>query len=295
MKKWPLVDSTVLIVGESGVGKTLLAQKIHERSARKHEKLYKLNCGAIPESLIESELFGYEEGSFSGARKGGKKGILEQAHKGTLFLDEIGELPLHLQVKLLHILQDRTFQRIGGTRDIVVDVRIIAATNKDLGQMVKEKRFREDLYYRLHVLPIEIPPLRARKEDIYPLIIFFLNKFNQKYNSSYELDPRTISILLDYAWPGNIRELENVIERLIVTADSQVITPELLPTNLFTEQNSKQVKEMSLKDCLEEREKEIILTMYAKYKSSYKVAEILKISQSSANRKIRKYLKVSQL
>lgn len=290
IEKLALVDSTVLLLGESGVGKTLLAKKIHDRSSRKKEKFYKLNCGAIPENLIESELFGYEEGSFSGAKKGGKKGIIEYAHKGTLFLDEIGELPFNLQVKLLHVLQEKTFQRIGGTEDIAVDVRIIAATNKDLQEMVKEKRFREDLYYRLNVIPIDIPPLRERKEDIYPLIKYYLDKVNEKYNKYHDLDPRTISILLDYEWPGNIRELENMIERLIVTADEEVITPDQLPNHLFVEEATKNDNEdISLKEWLEVKEKEIIETMYNKYNSSYKVAEVLKISQSSANRKIRKY------
>lgn len=290
IEKLALVDSNVLLLGESGVGKTLLAKKIHDRSSRKEEKFYKLNCGAIPENLIESELFGYEEGSFSGAKKGGKKGIIEYSHKGTLFLDEIGELALHLQVKLLHVLQEKTFQRIGGTQDIAVDVRIIAATNKDLQEMVKEKRFREDLYYRLNVIPINIPPLRERKEDIYPLIKYYLDKVNEKYHKYHGLDPKIISILLDYEWPGNIRELENMIERLIVTADEEVITLDQLPHHLFAEQAAKNNNEdISLKEWLEVKEKEIIETMYNKYNSSYKVAEVLKISQSSANRKIRKY------
>lgn len=288
------VDSTVLLLGESGVGKSLLAKKIHERSSRKKEKFYTLNCGAIPENLLESELFGYEEGSFSGARKGGKRGILELAHRGTLFLDEIGELPLNLQVKLLHVLQDKTFQRVGGTEDIVVDVRIIAATNKDLAQMVKEKRFREDLYYRLHVIPIEIPPLRKRREDIYPLLKFYLDSLNKKYNKNHQLDSKTVSILLDYSWPGNIRELENVVERLIVTAESPMITPEQLPAYIVKHERDLSMQEVSLKEWLEEKEKELIMRMYEKYGSSYKVAEVLKISQSSANRKIRKYVQASQ-
>lgn len=293
IEKVATVDSTVLLLGESGVGKSLLAQKIHERSSRKNEKFITLNCGAIPENLLESELFGYEEGSFSGARKGGKPGILELADRGTLFLDEIGELPLNLQVKLLHVLQDKTFQRIGGTEDIVVDVRIIAATNKDLEQMVKEKRFREDLYYRLHVIPIEIPPLRKRRKDIYPLLQFYVDKLNKKYNKNHQLDSKTVSILLDYAWPGNIRELENIVERLIVTADSPIIIPEQLPSHLLKTEQNEDVQDVSLKQWLEEKEKELITRMYDKYGSSYKVAEVLQISQSSANRKIRKYVQTS--
>lgn len=295
IEKVATVDSTVLLLGESGVGKSLLAQKIHERSSRKNEKFITLNCGAIPENLLESELFGYEEGSFSGARKGGKPGILELADRGTLFLDEIGELPLNLQVKLLHVLQDKTFQRIGGTEDIVVDVRIIAATNKELEQMVKEKRFREDLYYRLHVIPIEIPPLRKRRKDIYPLLQFYVAKLNKKYNKNHQLDSKTVSILLDYAWPGNIRELENIVERLIVTADSPIIIPEQLPSHLLKTEQNEDVQDVSLKQWLEEKEKELITRMYDKYGSSYKVAEVLQISQSSANRKIRKYVQTSQL
>lgn len=220
------VDSTVLIEGESGVGKGLLTKYIHENSNRKEGPFIKVDCSSLPESLIESELFGYEEGAFTGARKEGKVGLIQLANGGTLFLDEIGELPLNLQVKLLSVIQDKVFQKVGGTKNISIDTRIIAATNKDLYNMVEEGTFRRDLYYRLKVIPINIPPLRERKVDIVPLVSFFLKKLNEHYNYDKIISSRAMKLLIDYSWPGNVRELQNEIERLVVTSESQVISGE---------------------------------------------------------------------
>lgn len=220
------VDSTVLIDGESGVGKGLFSKYIHENSNRKNGPFIKVDCSCLPESLIESELFGYEEGAFTGARKEGKVGLVQLANKGTLFLDEIGELPLNLQVKLLRVIQDKAFQKVGGTKDISIDTRVIAATNKDLYAMVEEGRFRSDLYYRLKVVPITIPPLRERKADIVPLINFFLNNVNEHYNYQKSISSKAMRLLIDYDWPGNVRELENEIERLVVTSEYEIIDEE---------------------------------------------------------------------
>ena len=220
-------DSTVLLLGESGVGKEVVARALHENSKRKTSGAYiKVNCGAIPHNLLESEFFGYAPGAFTGAKKGGKPGLFELADNGTLFLDEIGELPLDMQSKLLRVLQDQQFTRVGGTEIVQVNVRIIAATNRDLKSMVNRGEFREDLYYRLNVIPITIPPLRERKEDIPGLVWYFLNKFNKKYNQEKYVSPAAMDKFLQYSWPGNVRELSNMIERLVVTVKQDVIHPE---------------------------------------------------------------------
>ncbi len=220
------VDSTILIEGESGVGKGVLSSFIHENSNRKDEGFVKIDCSSLPPTLIESELFGYEKGAFTGARSSGKMGLIELSNKGTLFLDEIGDLPIELQVKLLQVIQDKKFQRVGGTEYINVDTRIITATNRDLHKMVKEGTFRDDLYYRLNVIPIKIPPLRERKVDIVPLIKLFLKRLNEKYNSNKRFSSGAMKKLLDYDWPGNIRELENEIERVVVISDTSIIKEE---------------------------------------------------------------------
>lgn len=218
-----VVDSTVLIQGESGVGKGLLSEYIHRNSMRKNGPFIKINCATFPENLIESELFGYEPGAFTGASKQGKVGLIELSNKGTLFLDEIAELPLTLQAKLLNVLQDKIITRIGSNEFIKVDTRIIAATNQNLKSMVKEGKFRLDLYYRLNVVEIEIPPLRQRKDDIIPLTKLFLYKINHKYNLSREISSKAMKVLLSHDWPGNVRELENEIERAAVTCQGMII------------------------------------------------------------------------
>ena len=202
-------NATILLTGESGVGKSMYAKIIHTLSERKKGPFIEVNCGAIPESLFESELFGYEAGAFTGADKKGKVGIIEAAHKGTLFLDEIGEIPLAMQAKLLKVIQEKTTRRIGSVHDKTIDFRLIAATNQNLEELVQEGKFRKDLYFRLHVIPIEIPPLRERVEDIILLTQYYLNVMNEKYACRKTLDPRTLDLLTQYHWPGNVRELEN--------------------------------------------------------------------------------------
>lgn len=211
-------DSTVLVLGDSGTGKEVISRYIHQRSPRAKEPFIPVNCAAIPQELMESEFFGYERGAFSGASQRGKPGLFEIADKGTLFLDELAELPLLLQSKLLRVLETGEIQRLGSTSLRCTNVRLIAATNKDLKQMVSEKKFREDLYYRLNVIPLHLPPLRNRPEDIRALAQQFLEKLNRKYHVRKFLSPRTIQSFLQYSWPGNVRELRNVIERLVITS-----------------------------------------------------------------------------
>ncbi|HXG31324.1 MAG TPA: sigma-54 dependent transcriptional regulator, partial [Thermodesulfobacteriota bacterium] len=216
--------TTVLITGESGTGKELIARAIHSSGPRRDRVFVAINCAAIPESLLESELFGYVKGAFSGANHP-KRGLFEEAHGGTLFLDEIGEFPIHLQTKLLRVLQDEEIRRLGDTKTVKVDVRIIAATSRDLSRDVKRGSFREDLFYRLNILHIHIPPLRERKDDIPCLVEYFIGKYNEKLNRSIKgVSPKVMSELLDYPWYGNVRELENVIERAIILSDSDLIT-----------------------------------------------------------------------
>ncbi|MEJ2544368.1 MAG: sigma 54-interacting transcriptional regulator, partial [Calditrichaceae bacterium] len=209
-------NTTVLIRGESGTGKELIANAIHYNSPRVKRPFVKVNCGVLAESLLESELFGHVRGAFTGAIKD-KIGRFELANGGTLFLDEIGDISLNMQLKLLRVLQEGEFERVGGTETLKVDVRIIAATNKDLEKAMEEGKFRQDLYYRLNVIPIEVPPLRERKEDIKYLIYYFMEKFNKIYGKNItEIDPKALSLMENYQYPGNIRELENLIERIIV-------------------------------------------------------------------------------
>ncbi|MEW6247003.1 MAG: sigma-54 dependent transcriptional regulator [Nitrospirota bacterium] len=216
-------DSTVLIMGESGTGKELVARMLHFNSYRRGRPLVPVNCGAIPENLLESELFGHEKGAFTGAAYT-RMGRFELAHGGTIFLDEIAEMPVSLQAKLLRVLQERCFERVGGTKTITVDVRVIAATNQDLEQAVQEKKFRHDLYYRLNVIPVHIPPLRERRSDIPSLVNHFIHRFNQvKQTSIQGIEPEALAQLAAYDWPGNIRELENLIERLVVLKKSGTI------------------------------------------------------------------------
>jgi DNA-binding NtrC family response regulator len=226
-------DSTVLILGESGTGKELVARTIHFNGPRAEKPLISVNCGAIPETLLESELFGHERGAFTGANST-RIGRFELAHGGTIFLDEIGEMSPLLQVKLLRVLQQRCFERVGGTKTVHVDVRVIAATNRDLDQAVRDGRFREDLYYRLNVIPVVVPPLRARADDIPLLVDHFLSAFNeQKRKNVQSVSPEAMRVLGAYAWPGNVRELENLIERLVILKGEGVIVPEDLPDKVL--------------------------------------------------------------
>ena len=219
--------ATVLLLGESGTGKTLVSRIIHELSERRNHPFIKVNCAAIPDNLLEAELFGYEKGAFTGATSA-KPGKFEEAHKGTIFLDEIGELPMNVQAKLLHVLQEKDLVRLGSNRLIHVDVRIISATNRDITSLVTRGAFREDLYYRLNVFPIRVPPLRERKEDIAQLIRHFQHKMEQEYNRSFILTQDALSLLSGYNWPGNVREMENLMERLVILTDSDKVTAQFL-------------------------------------------------------------------
>jgi transcriptional regulator with PAS, ATPase and Fis domain len=224
--------TTVLLEGENGVGKDLIAKTLHYQSIRQSEPFIAINCAAIPETLLESELFGYEKGAFTDARAQ-KKGIFELADKGTLFLDEIGEIPLMLQAKLLRVLEEQSFRRLGGLKDIRLDLRVIAATNKNLREAVREGAFRQDLYFRLNVIHINIPPLRERQEDIPALASFFLEHYNKKFKRNMEgLAPETIRHMVTYDWPGNVRELRNAVERAMILEDTSFITPASLPSTI---------------------------------------------------------------
>jgi two-component system, NtrC family, response regulator AtoC len=223
---------TILIEGENGTGKDLVAKTLHYQSSRLSEPFIAINCAAIPETLLESELFGYEKGAFTDARSQ-KRGLFELADKGTLFLDEIGEIPMVLQAKLLRVLEDSTFRRLGGLQDITVDIRLIAATNKNLREAVQEKAFRQDLYFRLNVIQITIPPLRQRPDDIPPMVSFFISHYNRKFKRNIVgVSPATEQILLSYDWPGNVRELRNAVERAMILEDSSYLTPASLPISI---------------------------------------------------------------
>ncbi len=237
-KKVAQTDATVLILGESGTGKEIFADLIHKFSKRNSNPLIKVNCAAIPKGLLESELFGHEKGAFTGATKS-KPGLFEVANKGTIFLDEIGDMDIELQAKLLRVLQNNTFTRIGGIKEIKVDVRIIAATNRNLEELVREQKFREDLFWRLNVFALQIPPLRDRKEDIEPLLNYFCEKFSKKYNKNIKgVSQRVVELLLAYEFPGNVRELENIMERAVILCEDNMILPEDLPPYLQAKTSS---------------------------------------------------------
>ncbi|NLL86064.1 MAG: sigma 54-interacting transcriptional regulator [Syntrophomonadaceae bacterium] len=285
------VDSTVLIQGESGVGKELIAEIIHQSSNRREGPFIKVNCGAIPENLLESELFGYEEGAFTGARKSGKIGLFELANNGILFLDEIGELPLGLQVKLLRVLQNKEISRIGGSKSFKVDTRIVAGTNQDLMGMIEQQKFRLDLYYRLNVIPITVPPLRERMEDIPVLANHFLEIFNQKYRMNKRFQKDVIDCFMEYHWPGNVRELENLTERLMVTSNDRIIKTTDLPghINKLRQKNDNDKALCSLRQTVENAERQLLEKAFKRYKTTYQIAQALGINQSTVVRKAAKY------
>ena len=287
--------ATVLILGESGTGKEVISELIVNTSPRKDKPYLQINCGAITENLIESELFGYEKGAFTGADAKGRKGLFEAANGGTVFLDEIGDLPLHMQVKLLRVLQQRRIVRVGGTETVNLDVRIIAATNKDLKQMVNEGRFREDLYYRLNVVPIEIPPLRDRKEDILPLVNHFLTVANRKYHTNKSIYSDTIDVLESYSWPGNVRELENLMENLVITTPGDIIRRENLSERLkfSTEDHgfTEDTEVITLKETVERAEYMAIQKAIRQCGSIRKAAVALGVDPSTIVRKQQNYQK----
>ena len=290
-KKLASVNTTVLITGESGVGKGLIARRLHEEGVRWKKPFVTVNCGAIPENLIESELFGYVAGAFTGSRADGKQGLFEAAQDGTIFLDEISELPLNLQVKLLQVIQERQITPVGGTRPIPVDVRIISATNRNLEELVKEGRFREDLYYRLNVVPINVPALRERPADIIPLIQMNIARCNRELGETKSISPVALSILLKYPWPGNIRELQNIIERLVITTSHNVITEDdiFIFIKEAAEDNQINYADTTLAAALERAEKEILSRALENYKSTRAIARVLKVSQPTIVRKLNKY------
>lgn len=286
-------DVTVLIQGETGVGKEVISNLIQQKSRRQKKPFIKINCSAIPNTLLESELFGYEKGAFTGALDKKKQGYFELANNGTILLDEVDTIPLHLQSKLLRVLQEGEIFRIGGTASIGIDVRVIAATNSDLKAKAKNGTFREDLYYRLNVVPIKLPPLRKRKEDIIPLAKSFISQYNKKHNLKKELSESAYSPLLRHDWPGNVRELENLIERLIVTGTDDVITENkilhlLAEDSDATDSFNKNDTQFSLKDKVDEFEKKIIQENMVLYNNSVELANALGIDKATLNRKIKK-------
>ncbi len=299
------VDSTVLITGESGVGKEIVARVIHRSGRGEQAPMITTNCSAIPETLLESELFGYEKGAFTGADRGGKPGLFEVANGGTLFLDEIGDISLNTQVKLLRAIQEKEIVRVGGRKPIQVDVRVIAATNQDLEEMVRQGSFRQDLYYRLNVIPLHIPPLRERKEAILPLANHFLHQFNRRFHKHVHISPGVMNVFELYSWPGNVRELENTLERLVVLCSEDRVTPDQLPIHIIRSvedlQQTPRVHEacpeieeptdsmQPLSVALARYEERILTQVWQRYPSTRKLAKVLGISQSTAVRKLSSY------
>ncbi|QGQ45559.1 sigma-54 interaction domain-containing protein [Metabacillus sediminilitoris] len=298
--KFAAVDTPILILGESGVGKDVLANYIHSVSDRnKKGPFVKVNCGAIPEHLLESELFGYEAGAFTGANRHGKAGLFEVANNGTIFLDEIGDMPYSLQVKLLGVLQDMKIHRVGSTKSIPINVKVIAATNANLQEMLKEKRFREDLFFRINVLSLNIPPLRERPEDIFVLLMHFLTFFNEKHRMKKTFSPTLIDLLLEYRWHGNIRELKNLVERLVIISDDEEIDDSLLPSYLRNKQRDEintvnnddfqNTTGCTLKEMVEEHEKKVLSYYISHYKPLKKCAEMLGMDLTTLFRKKKRY------
>ncbi len=298
MKKAAQYDVSIILEGETGVGKSLLAKRIHRMSNFSEGRFIEINCGALPENLIESELFGYEKGAFTGADQKGKVGLIEIAANGSLLLDEVSELPLPSQVKLLQVLQEKRFRRIGGTADIKVTCRIIAASNKNLEDEVKNGRFRNDLLYRLNTVSCIIPPLRERKDDIIPLCKTFLNQANERYGTNRIFAQNVLRCMSAYSWPGNVRELEHLVNRLAILAEDNIITIKDLPEYMMTDKvktlhTTEDLDLMGIRDlktALQEYESTIINFFYRREGSSVKLAKALNISQSSAIRKVNKYV-----
>lgn len=285
-------DSTVLITGETGVGKELIAREIHLGSQRRDHPFVKVNCAAIPETLLESELFGYEKGAFTGAVTN-KPGRFEIAHQGTILLDEMGEIPLHLQAKLLGVIQDKSFDRVGGVKTIKVDIRIIAATNQDLQSAVQSGKFRSDLFYRLNVVPIHIPPLRERKDDLIPLVGYFLKIFTAKYCKKINnVSPEVMATFSNYDWPGNIRELENVLERMVLMSETDTLTLDQLPVEIrgaiSTVEASTLKEKVDIISQMTERQM-IIDALNKTNQNRTKAARSLGISRRTLQNKIKEY------
>ena len=295
------VDTSILIYGESGSGKEVVAQYIHRTSRRKNKPIIEINCGALPEQLLETELFGYAPGTFTGGIKSGKKGLIEAADEGTLFLDEIGDITQAMQVKLLRFIEQREIVKVGSTKTIPVNVRIIAATNKNLEEMVKNKQFREDLYYRLNIVKINVPPLRERKDDIIPISLYYLSYFNSIYSMNKRISPSLLLELKNKNWPGNIRELKNMIERLVVTSlgdeiklsDLKYIDDNIkqnINSEICDDESAVCVKDIiPLKKAVEETERQILRMAVERYGTSRKIADVLERDHSTVVRKLKKY------
>ncbi|MGO1041860.1 sigma-54 interaction domain-containing protein [Clostridioides difficile] len=302
VKRAAASDSSIFINGESGVGKEIIARTIYKYSSRREKPFIAINCGAIPNELLESEFFGYEEGSFTGAKKKGKKGLFEEANGGTIFLDEIGELPMQMQKKLLRVIQENTITRIGGSKPIKIDVRYISATNISHEDLRNNLKFRQDLYYRLSVIPVKIPPLRERKEDIVPLVDYFLKLYNDKYNREVEVSPKVIELLEEYSWPGNIRELKNIIERFVVLSAKNVIGEDEFNMLINLDMIDSESDDLSpivvngimnLNDAYKMVDQIMISKAINKYGSITKAAEVIGIYPSTIHRKIKSgYIRV---
>jgi transcriptional regulator with PAS, ATPase and Fis domain len=289
------VDSSVLLLGESGVGKGLIADIIHKNSHRSAKPLIRINCGAIPDSLIESELFGYEKGAFTGARTGGKPGYLELADSGTLFLDEIAELPPPSQVKLLRFLEDGRITRLGGTISRTVNVRILAATHRDLEEMIRQGTFRLDLYYRLKVVPINVPAVRERRDCILPLIQHYVEFFGARNGISKRLTRAASDALSSYPYPGNVRELMNICERLVVMSETELIDLKDLPNDIVprtkevTAETAEWTSDMTLQQALDNLERKMLAQCREQHGNQRLMATALGINQSTIARKLEKY------
>lgn len=284
-------DATVLITGPTGTGKEVAASEIQRRSRRHDKPFVQINCAAIPENLMEAELFGYEKGAFTGALKNGKVGLLEYANGGTVFLDEIGELPLALQPKLLRAIQERVVIRVGGLQAIPIDVRIIASTNRDLASQVEKGLFREDLYYRLNVIPVRMPALKERGNDIILLAETFLNEYNEKYGKQIHLSADICELLLNYSWPGNVRELRNFIERLVVLNSSGILHANEVAEMLYVGRAAEAddaLETASLNDATSRLQRRMIQRAMDTYHNTYRAAEALGISQSTLIRKAKR-------
>lgn len=292
VKKFAQIDLDVLITGDSGVGKELFVHALHNESSRKDRPLISINCSAIPANLLESELFGYEEGSFTGAKKGGSIGKFELANGGTIFLDEIGDMPYYMQAKILRVLQEKEIVRVGGKNNIPIDVRVCCATNRNLEYLIKEEKFREDLYYRLNVLSIEIPPLKERKDDIEVLVDKFLNSFYKHSGLFRKISKPAMDVLINYDWPGNIRELKNVIDKISVNAEDVNITEIDIPEHIIKNaaKNKYDVNELGLSEFLFSMEREIILNTLVECNNNRReAAKKLKIPRMSFYRKLERY------
>lgn len=293
MNKVIKTESTVLITGETGTGKELVARAIHYNGPRKDGSFVAVNCSALTETLLETELFGHVKGSFTGAIAE-KKGLFEIADKGTFFMDEVGDISPNLQAKLLRVIQEGVIKKVGGTQDIKIDVRLIAATNRDLTKEVERGSFRRDLYYRLSVIEINIPPLREKKEDIPVLAEYFLKRFAQKINKEVTgFSPGAMKLLIDYDWPGNVRELENEIERAVILAETQTVTPDELSERIRSggiRLKIEEIKDRSLKGVLEGYERKIISEVLAEMRwNKTRVAQLLGITRQALNKKIERY------